>query len=144
MLAGISVGWKLVVLTLGIAVPRWVIGDGIAHLPLPQQAYALQAKAMALPLWNHPLERFGLVRALRVISVDSSVDSSVGVDSSALAARADATPRPRPGRRSIAAAPCVGVGATVRAYTYFAIPYSEARLGCGTGVVEYRVFRRRP
>ena len=34
--------------------------------------------------------------------------------------------------------------ATVRAYTYFAIPYSQARMTCESGVIEYRVFRRRP
>lgn len=129
VLAGISVGWKVVVLTLGAAVPRWVIGDGIAHLPLAQQAYALEAKAIAMPLWDHPIERFGIVRALCVMRVDSIP--------------VVAPPLVGAGVWKAEPASCRGMGATVRAYTFFAIPYSEARLGCGTGVVEYRVFRRR-
>ena len=39
--------------------------------------------------------------------------------------------------------PALG-SARVRAYTYFAIPYSEVRTLCETGTVEYRVLRRRP
>jgi hypothetical protein len=128
VLGGISIGWKIIVFTLGAAMPRWVIGDGIAHLPPAQHAHALQAKTMALPLY-HPLERFGIVRALRVMQVDST--------STAVISRSPA------GEWNAEATPCLGVGATVRAYTFFAIPYSQARLGCGTGVVEYRVFRRR-
>ena len=42
-----------------------------------------------------------------------------------------------------AAAECDGLSARVRAYTYFAIPYSEVRTLCDSGVVEYRVFRRK-
>ena len=38
---------------------------------------------------------------------------------------------------------CGGYGARVRAYTYFGVPYSEARMVCDSGVVEYRVFRGR-
>jgi hypothetical protein len=38
---------------------------------------------------------------------------------------------------------CRGLSARVRAYTYFAIPYSEVRTVCDAGVVEYRVFRRK-
>jgi hypothetical protein len=38
---------------------------------------------------------------------------------------------------------CGGLGARVRAYTYFGVPYSEARMVCDSGTVEYRVFRRR-
>jgi len=38
--------------------------------------------------------------------------------------------------------PCV-LGAHVRAYTYFAIPYSDVRTRCDRGVIEYHVFRPR-
>jgi hypothetical protein len=38
---------------------------------------------------------------------------------------------------------CGGYTARVRAYTYFGVPYSEARMVCDRGTVEYRVFRRR-
>lgn len=113
ILVGISIGWKVLVLTLGAAVPRWVIGDGLDLVPVGSRAFAQQAKVTALSLWDHPLERLGLVQALRVMRVDST-------------------------------ARCSGGAATVRAYTYFAIPYSEARTVCDTGVVEYRIFRRRP
>lgn len=131
ILVGISIGWKVVVLTLGAAVPRWVIGDGLDLVPFASRAYAQQAKITALSLWDHPLERLGIVQALRVMRVDSAA-------------------APAPGGASIGArgavskaASCKGRTATVRAYTYFAIPYSEARTVCDTGVVEYRVFKRR-
>ena len=78
-LGAISIGWKVVVFTLGAALPRWLIDDGIAALP------------------------------------------------------ADAG---RAGR-------CGGYTARVRAYTYFGVPYSEARMVCDQGTVEYRVFRGR-
>jgi hypothetical protein len=118
LLAGISIGWKLLVLTLGAALPRWLINDGVSELPPHVQSYALEAKQMALALWSRPIERHALVRTVRVLSVDSS-----GVDGGV---------------------ECGGLTARVRAYTYFAIPYSEVRTACATGVVEYRVFRRRP
>jgi hypothetical protein len=106
-----------------------MIDDGITLLPVAEQAYALQAKTMAMELWDHPLERFGgVVRALRVIKVDST--ASFALES------------PPSSNRSGGAEPCQGVEATVRAYTYFAIPYSEALIGCGSGVVQCRVFRR--
>lgn len=123
LLAGVSVGWKVVVLTLGAAVPRWLIGDGLDGVPHTSRAYAAQAKVAALSLWDHPLERLGLVQALRVV-----VD---GDDGHAAPVRP-----PRVG--------CAGRSATVRAYTYFAIPYSQARMVCDSGVVEYRLFRRYP
>lgn len=135
ILVGISIGWKIVVLTLGAAVPRWVIGDGLDLVPFASRAYAQQAKMTALTLWDHPLERLGIVQALRVIRVDSAVAPSAGRGGTPAA-------RSAAGARGSTAS-CNGRTATVRAYTYFAIPYSEARTVCDTGVVEYRVFRRR-
>ena len=118
ILASISVGWKLVVFTLGAALPRWLIRDGIAELPEAFQPYGEEAKQTALGLWNGPIERRGLVRTVRVVSVERVADAE-------------------------AAERCSGLGARVRAYTYFAIPYSEVRTVCDSGIVEYRVFRRR-
>lgn len=117
ILASISVGWKVVVFTLGAALPRWLIQDGIAELPAAFQPYGEEAKQTALGLWNGPIERHGLVRTVRVLSVERVTD-------------ADTFAR------------CNGLGARVRAYTYFAIPYSEARTVCDRGVVEYRILRR--
>jgi hypothetical protein len=116
ILASISIGWKVLVLTLGTAVPRWVVKDGVSEQPAARQAYAQAALVTARGLWSHPVERYGLVQALRVESIDSIPGAPGG---------------------------CGGLGARVRAYMYFAIPYSEARTVCDTGVVEYRVFRRR-
>lgn len=120
ILAGISIGWKVLVLTLGAAVPRWVVGDGLDLVPTEARLYAQQAKVTALGLWNHPLERLGVVRALRVMKVDSVASGAAQ-----------------------GAKGCQGKRVTVRAYTFFAIPYSEARTTCDTGVVEYRLFRGR-
>lgn len=117
VLAGVSVGWKLLVFTLGAAIPRWLLDDGIARLPERDRDYASRAKVTAMALWNGPIERHGLVRGVRVVSVGSG------------------------GARE--GASCGGRVALVRAYTYFAIPYSEVRTSCDRGVVEYRVFRRR-
>jgi hypothetical protein len=122
ILLAISLGWKFVVLTLGAAVPRWVIGDGVGHLPVGDRGSAMEGKAIARALWDHPLERLGLVQALRVLSVDTTrTAASYAVGTIPV---------------------CRGPVVHVRAYTYFAIPYSEARTACDTGVVEYRVFRR--
>jgi hypothetical protein len=115
LLLGISVGWKVVVLTLGAAVPRWVIDDSVDHIPLGMQAYANEARATALALWDGPIERRTLVRLVRVMSVD---------------------------REQTNVEECGGMSARVRAYTFFAIPYSDVRTVCDRGVVEYRVFRR--
>jgi hypothetical protein len=119
VLAGISIGWKVLVFTLGAALPRWLVSDGIADLPPEWRAYGDSARATAIALWNGPVERRGLIRLVRVMSVDSTrqVDMPSG---------------------------CDGRSARVRAYTYFAIPYSEVRTLCETGIVEYRVLRRRP
>lgn len=166
VLVGISIGWKVLVLTLGAAVPRWVIGDGLDLIPAGSRAFAQQAKVTALGLWDHPLERLGLVQALRVIRVDSAVPrgavprgavprgvvprvtraaSAGDVQRSPAAARAATVAPSREAEQGAPAtsARCNGRTATVRAYTYFAIPYSEARTVCDSGVVEYRLFRRR-
>ncbi len=74
ILLAISIGWKVVVLTLGSAVPRWVIGDGLDLIPADSRAYAEEAKLTAMSLWDHPLERLGIVRAIRVTRVDSVGD----------------------------------------------------------------------
>jgi len=118
LLLAFSVAWKVVVLTLGAAVPHWVIDDGLEHIPLSMQPYATQARATALALWDNPIERSTLVRLVRVVSVDSV-------------------------RGTEAMRNCGGMSARVRAYTFFAIPYSDVRTVCDRGVVEYRVFRRR-
>ncbi len=111
-----GVVWKVLVFTMGAALPRWLIDDGVTHLPVSMQAYAVDARQTALSLWAHPIERRGIIRTVRVVSVDST---------------------------QIAIAPeCGGLSARIRAYTYFAIPYSEVRTMCHRGVVEYRVFRR--
>src|SRR5690349_21471571 len=111
------IGWKVVVLTLGAAMPRWMLDDGSDHIPVSLQPYATEARATALALWDGPIERRTLVRLVRVVSVDST--------------EADASDE------------CGGKSARVRAYTFFAIPYSEVHTVCDRGVVEYRVFRRR-
>ena len=121
-LGAISIGWKVLVLTLGAAVPRWMIDDGVGALPSDLRPYARDAKVSASRLWNGPIERHGVVRTLRVVSVRRVP----GAHASDAAARR-----------------CGGLEARVRAYTYFAVPYSEARLVCDSGVVEYRVFRSR-
>ena len=144
VLAAISVGWKVFVFTVGAAVPRWLITDGIAQLPAPLQEYGREAKRTALTLWDGPLERHGLVRTVRVMSVHLSdtLDATSPAESSAASttsAAASAATLPA----GAAADRCDGHGAVVRAYTYFGIPYSEARTRCDSGVVEYRVFRRR-
>ena len=116
LVLGISIGWKVLVLTLGAAMPHWVIDDGFDHIPTSMQPYASQARATALALWDTPIERTGLVRLVRVVSVDSVRGEDIRG--------------------------CGGKSARVRAYTFFAIPYSEVRTVCDSGVVEYRVFRR--
>jgi len=118
-LGAISIGWKVVVLTLGAAVPRWFIDDGISALPADSRPYAAAAKRSAAGLWNGPIERYGVVRTLRVMSVARDVDPPADTER------------------------CGGYSARVRAYTYFGVPYSEARMVCDRGTVEYRVFRRR-
>ena len=116
VLAGISIGWKLLVLSLGTAMAHWLVDDGIARLPLDDQRYAVEARRTAMALWNGPIERHGVVRRVRVMSVRRVLSPETVA--------------------------CGGRSARVRAYTYFAIPYSEVRTACDRGVIEYRVFRR--
>jgi hypothetical protein len=78
LLLGISVAWKVVVLTLGAAVPRWLIDDGVEHIPAAMQPYANQARATALSLWGRPIERTGIIRLVRVVSVDTVVGGDAG------------------------------------------------------------------
>ncbi|MFL5574597.1 MAG: hypothetical protein ACJ79S_01280 [Gemmatimonadaceae bacterium] len=132
VLAGISIGWKVVVFTLGAAVPRWVINDGIAQLPAPLQDYGREARHTALALWDGPIERHGLVRSVRVMSASQAPAPPHTAGSDTAGAL----------RVASAGGECGGRTAVVRAYTYFAIPYSEVRTVCDSGVVEYRVFRR--
>ena len=119
ILASISIGWKLLVFTLGAALPRWLVSDGVDEVPSEWRSYADSARATAIGLWNGPIERRGLIRAVRVMSVENVAAADVPDG-------------------------CDGRSARVRAYTYFAIPYSEVRTLCDSGVVEYRVLRRRP
>ena len=114
ILGSISIGWKVLVFTLGAALPKWLIDDGIASIASERREYAAAAKQTAAQLWNGRIERYGLVRAVRVMRVDS-----------------------------ISGSTCSGYGARVRAYTYFAIPYSEVQTTCDTGVVLYRVIKHR-
>lgn len=130
VLASISVGWKVLVFTLGAALPRWLLDDGIAALPAHERAYGAEARRMAMGMWNGPIERHGVVRMVKVMSVDTLPHpalATVAPTGAAAGARCD-------GAR---------LAARVRAYTYFAIPYSEVRTVCDTGEVEYRVFRRK-
>src|SRR5687768_8747041 len=71
ILGSISIGWKVLVFTLGAALPYWLIKDGIAELPEELQPYAREAKQTALGLWTGPIERYGFVRVARVMSVES-------------------------------------------------------------------------
>ncbi len=135
ILAAISMGWKVLVFTLGAALPNWLLTDGIAELPASHRAYGTASLVTARALFDTPIERLGgLVRQLRVMSVDS-VHS---------VARPDGTARLADGSPTAASGgePCV-LGAHVRAYTYFAIPYSDVRTRCDRGVIEYHVFRPR-
>lgn len=128
VLASISVGWKVLLFTVGAAIPRFLLTDGVGELPAPQRPYATAAITTASALFDLPLERFGrVVQRVRVISVDR-VDSG-GADDQ--------------GDGGGGGHPCA-IGARLRAYTYFAIPYSEVRTRCARGVIEYRVVRAWP
>lgn len=118
ILGSISIGWKVLVFTLGAALPRWLIEDGLAELSPDHQSYGAEAKATALTLWTGPIEKYGFIRAVRVLRVDHAPADTSRTE-------------------------CGGLGARVKAYTYFAIPYSEVRTTCGEGRVLYRVLKRR-
>jgi hypothetical protein len=115
ILAAISIGWKVLLLGVGGTMTKLLVDDGIAAIPPELRPYGTEAIAAARTLWANPFERLS-VRGVRVLSVERLADART--------------------------APC-GLGAHVRAYTFFAIPYSEARTVCDRGTVEYRVLRRR-
>ena len=122
ILASISVGWKVLVFTVGAALPRWLIADGVDQLPAAHRAYGEASLATARALFDTRPERFlRVVQRVRVVSVDGAPDVGAPAGDGACA-----------------------IGAHLRAYTYFAIPYSEVRTRCGRGTIEYRVFRPRP
>jgi hypothetical protein len=124
VLGAISVGWKVLVFTVGAALPQWLVTDGVSELPASHRAYGTASLATARALFDTPAERLGrVVQRVRVVSVDSVA----GRDTSRATAAGGA-------------GGCV-LGARVRAYTYFAIPYSEVRTRCEHGVIEYRLFR---
>jgi hypothetical protein len=135
----------VLVFTLGAAIPRWLLTDGIAELPAAHRAYGSASLLVARALFDTPLERLGgLVRQVRVVSVDSvagdRADAGVGAAAGGRYGGAEFAAFGTPATASGGA--CV-LGARVRAYTYFAIPYSEVRTRCDRGVIEYRVFRPR-
>ncbi len=101
---------------VGGAVASLAIDDGLAAVPSELQPYGVQARETARSLWTGPIERRG-IREIRLLSVERGRDQ--------------------------AAAACGGLTARVRAYTFFAIPYSEVRTICDRGTVEYRGLPRR-
>lgn len=115
-LAAMSIGWKILLLGVGGALPRLLIDDGLATVPPDLQPYGAQALTTARAMWNGPIERHG-VRGVRLVTVRRLSDAD--------------------------AARCGGLTARVRAYTFFAIPYSEVRTVCDRGTVEYRGLPRR-
>lgn len=117
VLGAISLGWKLLLLGVGGTMVKLFVGDGLAAVPGEFQQYGTEAMGVARALWTGPIERYG-VRGVRVVSVER------------LAGDLDA-------------ARCGGLTARVKAYTFFAIPYSEVRTVCDRGIVEYRVLPHR-
>lgn len=115
-LAAVSIGWKVLLLGVGGTLPWLLIDDGLRAIPLDLQPYGAQALVTARAAWGGPIERHG-VRRVRLVSVERLPDAS--------------------------AARCGGLSARVRAYTFFAIPYSEVRTVCDRGTVEYRGLPRR-
>ncbi len=109
---GASAAWKLLLVGVGGAVAALALDDGLDALPSELRQYGVQARETARALWGGPLERHG-IREIRVVSVEQ------------LSERA-------------AILRCGGLSARVRAYTFFAIPYSEVRTVCDRGTVEYR------
>jgi hypothetical protein len=117
VLGGISLGWKLLLLGVGGTMVKLLIDDGLATVPSEFRQYGSEALGVARSLWAGPIERYG-VRGVRLVSVERSAED--------------------PG-----AARCGGLTARVKAYTFFAIPYSEVRTVCDRGTVEYRVLPHR-
>lgn len=111
LLLAISVGWKVALFGVGGAVVTLALDDGIAAVPTDLRPYGAQARETARALWTGPIERRG-IREIRLLTVEREHDG--------------------------AASACGGLTARVRAYTFFAIPYSEVRTICDRGTVEYR------
>jgi hypothetical protein len=116
VLAAISLAWKALLLGVGGTMVTLLIDDGLGAVPPELQTYGAQARETARALWAGPIERHG-IRGIRVMSVERLPDQH--------------------------AASCGGLTARVRAYTFFAIPYSEVRTVCDRGTVEYRVLPHR-
>jgi hypothetical protein len=107
-----SIGWKVLFVGVGGLVAAFAVNDGVDQVPVDMRSYAGEALATARVLWGGPIERHG-IRGVRVLSVERLASSD-------------------------SAARCGGLAARVRAYTFFAIPYSEVRTVCDQGTVEYR------
>ena len=116
VMLALSVSWKVLLLGVGGTMAALLVDDGLAGVPSELQPYAMQAREVARALWTGPIERIS-VRGIRVMSVERLADQR--------------------------AAACGGLTARVRAYTFFAIPYSEVRTVCDRGTVEYRVLPHR-
>lgn len=116
VLVAISIGWKVLLLGVGGTVVTLLVDDGLSAVPRELQPYGAEAIRTARALWAGPIDRHG-VRGVRVMSVERLAGGS--------------------------AARCGGLTARVRAYTFFAIPYSEVRTVCDRGIVQYRVLPHR-
>lgn len=111
-LIAVSVGWKLLLIGVGGMMPRFLITNGLTDVPVEMRPYGIEAISTARALWGGPIERHS-VRGVRLVSIER--------------------------RQGPSAAACGGLTARVRAYTFFAIPYSEVRTICDRGTVEYRM-----
>ena len=114
----VSATWKLLLVGLGGAVAALALDDGLDALPSEMRAYGVESREIARSLWHGPIERHS-IREIRVVSVEQLTEQ-------------DAISR------------CGGLSARVRAYTFFAIPYSEVRTVCDRGTVEFRGLPHRP
>lgn len=117
VLFAVGLVWKLLVITVGTALPKWLIDDGVEAQPDSLRAYARSAKDIAFKVFTNPIERVGIVQDVRVMDI-----TRVAADST------DA---------------CGGLRARVRVYSYFNLPYSEVRTTCAQGVIAYRLIPRR-
>jgi len=94
-----------------------MLDDGVGALSPELQPFGRQAVQAAGKLWSGPLERHG-VRRIRLVSLARTPSAAEGGAPTA----------------------CEDLVGQVRAYTFFAIPYSEVRTVCDSGVVVYRAF----
>jgi hypothetical protein len=94
-----------------------MLDDGVGALSPELRPFGRQAVQVAGKLLSGPLERHG-VRRIRLVSLARTPSSAEGG----------------------APAACEDLVGQVRAYTFFAIPYSEVRTVCDSGVVVYRAF----